>query len=46
MNEAHQARIVELVECEDAGKEEVVAVGLDGYVHGINGMGNGDGCEE
>ena len=22
------------VECEDAGKEEVVVVGLDGYVHG------------
>lgn len=22
------------VECEDAGKEKVVAVGLDGYVHG------------
>ena len=31
MNEAHQARTVELVECEDAGKEEVVVVGLDGY---------------
>ena len=32
--------VIGRVECEDAGKEEVVVVGLDGYVHGVNGLGN------